>query len=103
MESLIQIVVIGLTAIAGAVALPIMLVAWVRIIKYSLKAIHATKPDVNAWGVETLFNPFNLLLRPSLLTDEGRKYRRVVGKNILSFLMPLALVFLLASAGGLLK
>lgn len=103
MNEVSHLVIIFLTVVAFAVAVPVALVAWVRIIKNSLMTIRCVKAGVKLWGMETMFNPFNVLLRPSLLTDEGLKYRREVGKNVLLFVSPLLLLYFLASVGGFLK
>jgi len=49
------------------------------------------KKDISAFSVNTLFNPLNLLLFPSLLNDEGLSYRRRCLVALILFFFFLAL------------
>lgn len=89
--------------ITFAVALCIVIVAWFRVIKYSFKAIRAVRPGVNLWSAKMMFNPFNVLFKPGLLTDEGLKHRREVGRNALWFIGPILLLLVLEGLGRLLE
>ena len=42
---------------------------------YAFKAVRHTRPGINLWGRDTLWNPLNVLLSSKMLTDEGLRYR----------------------------
>jgi len=69
-------VLIGIALIGFIAACIGGIVAWFAILIYGFKAVRRARPGVQLWGRETLWNPWNVLLRPSLLTEEGRAYRR---------------------------
>jgi len=54
------------------------------------------KEGVKAFSINTLFNPLNLLLFPSLLNDEGRSYRRRCLVALILFFSLLLLALYLA-------
>lgn len=59
--------------------------SWLGIVVYGLKAIRRPRPGVALWSRTTLWNPANALLRPELLTDEGRLYRERCLRALLVF------------------
>jgi hypothetical protein len=60
----------------GLVAVWVLgLASWVATVVYGFKAIRRSRPGVSLWTRATLWNPTNTLLRPELLTEEGRRYR----------------------------
>ncbi len=68
-----------LIALPSAVFVVLWLVAvlsWFAIVTYGFRAMLNAKPGVRLWSRMTLWNPANIFLRPNLLTEEGRAYRR---------------------------
>ena len=82
------------------VAIPSMLVAlvsWPCIIFFGVQAARYAKTEVNVWGSETLWNPLNVLLFPSLLTDQGLRYRRRCFQAAACFVLPIVVTMALAA------
>ena len=85
------------------VAIPSMLVAliaWPCIIFFSIQAARNAKTGVNVWGRKTRWNPFNVLLFPNLLTEQGLQYRRRCFQAIACFVVPILATMLLAALTG---
>ena len=70
-EGLGVVVDIGMFTVVGAA-----FISWVAISVYAIKTVRRALPGVAIWGRTTLWNPFNLLLMPGLLTEDGRSCRR---------------------------
>ena len=71
--------------------------SWFAAIIYGFKAIRRARPGVGIWGRETLWNPANLLLRPKLLTEKGRAYRRKCFQAVAIFFMSTSLPVIIAA------
>ena len=69
-------VLIGIAVIWFALSWIGGVAAFFAILVYGFMAVSCTRQGVKPWGRETWWNPANVLLRPSLLTEEGRAYRR---------------------------
>lgn len=74
------------------------LVSWLAAIIYAIKMVRRAQPGVGIWGRATLYNPYNLLLLPELLTDEGRVCRRKCFIAVLIFVSSIGLMFIISSA-----
>lgn len=66
----------GIALVGFVAAWCLGVAAWFAILIYGVKTVRRTRPGVKMWGRDTLWNPANVLLRPHLLTGEGRAYRR---------------------------
>ncbi len=69
----------SLRVIIDIVMLTVMsigILSWVAITIYAVKTVRRARPGVAIWGRPTRWNPFNLLLLPGLLTDDGRSCRK---------------------------
>ncbi len=53
---------------------------------YMVQTVRHVRPGVSLWGRETYGNPFNVLIRPALLTEAGLAYRRKCFQSALLFL-----------------
>ena len=82
--------------ITGGIGFCVGLASWFAILIYGIKAIRRTREGVSLWSRETLWNPVNVLLRPALLTQEGRTYRRRCFTAVIVFLMAIGLPAALA-------
>ena len=85
------------------IAIPSMLLAlvsWPCIIFFGVQAARHAKADVNVWSSETLWNPLNVLMYPSLLTGLGLHYRRRCFQATACFVMPILLTMGLAAITG---
>jgi len=85
------------------VAVPSMLVAlvaWPCIIVFGIQAARHAKAEVNVWSSETLWNPFNVLIYPRLLTERGLQYRRRCFQAAACFVGPILLTMGLAAVTG---
>jgi hypothetical protein len=78
-------------------------ISWVAGLIYGLKAIRRTRPGVVLWSRDTLWNPSNVLLRPDLLTDECRAYRRKCFVATAIFIAAVGIPLLIAAATGALR
>ncbi len=79
------------------------LVAWLAILVYGFKAVRRARPGVKLWSRETMGNPVNLLLRPSLLTREGRTYRSKCIFAVGAFVVCVGVPLLVAALTGKLR
>ena len=77
--------------------------SWLGIVVYGLKAIRRPRPGVALWSRTTLWNPANALLRPELLTHEGRLYRDRCLRALLVFAACVASGLLMGIVSGGLK
>ena len=50
--------------------------SWGAIVVYAFKTVRCARPGISIWGRATLWNPFNLLVLPHLLTQDGRLHRK---------------------------
>ena len=76
------------------------ILSWIAIIIYMLKTVRRARPGVAIWGRATLWNPFNLLLLPGLLTDDGRSCRRKCFLEIAIFIGSIAIGSVMGSISG---
>jgi len=74
-------------------------IVWLGILFYMFRVVRLRKPGVSAWRV-TLWNPFNLILMSSKLTEAGLKARKRMFVLILIFV---AMVLLPILGGTLLN
>jgi len=74
--------------------------AWIAILIFGIKTIRHARQDVSIWGRETGWNPANVLLRPELLTDEGKEYRRKCFIALLVFVIAIGLPLFMDSLAG---
>jgi hypothetical protein len=65
----------SLSQIMGALYIGIAFLVWCGAVYYMLRVVALRKPGVNIW-LDTFFNPFNLILMSSKLTEAGIKARR---------------------------
>ena len=91
------------TLVGFAAALFAAFVAWFAIIIFGFKAIRRVRPGVELWGRGTLWNPANVLLSPSLLTEEGLRYRHKCLVSIGVFIACVGIPLLIAAITGQLK
>jgi hypothetical protein len=77
--------------------------AWFTAIVCGFKAVRRTRPGVNVRGRETLWNPANVLLRTSLLTEEGLRYRRKCFVAVVVFIACIGVPLLIAGITGQLR
>lgn len=82
------------------VGFSIGLASWFAILIYGIKAVRRARPGVSIWGRETLWNPANILLRPALLTDDGRTYRHRCFISVIVFVISVGLPLFISSLGG---
>ena len=52
------------------------MVSWCALVFYLFKIFGCAKAGVSIWGRATMWRPFNLVLLPHLLTEDGRNYRK---------------------------
>ena len=79
------------------------LIALLACVLYAIKAIRHTHPSVNLWGRDTLWNPANVLLSSTMLTDEGLRYRRKCLKALCIFIACVGGTLLVAAVTGQLR
>ena len=94
-EDLRVIVDVGMLTIVS-----IGILSWVAITIYALKTVRRARPGVAIWGRATLWNPFNLLLLPELLTDDGRSCRRKCFLAVAIFIGSIGVGFVMGSIAG---
>ena len=88
-------------ALAALVAVLLTaLIAWLACVVYAIKAIRRARPGVNLWGRDTLWNPANVLLNSTMLTDEGLRYRRKSLKSLAIFIVCVGSILLLGAGTG---
>jgi hypothetical protein len=79
----------------GAVYVGIAFLVWCGIVYYMFRVVALRKPGVSIW-LDTLFNPFNLILMSSKLTEAGIKARRTLIILVMLFIGMVLLPALLA-------
>lgn len=91
----IEFSVILIFYLGSFIVVPLLLI---RFFYYLIQLVwKGRKKGVGAFSLQTLFNPFNLLLFPSLLNDQGRSYRRRCLIALILFFSLTALAMYLAS------
>ncbi len=80
--------------------LSVTFLSWLATIIYAIKMIRRARAGVAIWGRATLWNPFNLLLMPGLLTNAGRSYRRKCFLAVAVFVGTIGAAFALGSITG---
>ncbi|MDE2157185.1 MAG: hypothetical protein KGJ32_15070 [Xanthomonadaceae bacterium] len=96
-------VLAGAVLVAFVVMWLTALIALLACVFFAIKAIRRACPGVNLWGRDTLWNPANVLLRSTMLTDEGLRYRRKSLKSLGIFIACAGGMLLLAAITGQLK
>ena len=62
--------------ILGALFGFVFIAFWFATIFYGIRTTRHARPGISVWGRKTtLWNRFNVLWIPGLLTDKGKKYR----------------------------
>ena len=79
------------------------LIALFACVLYAIKAIRHARPSVNLRGRDTLWNPANVLLGDTMLTDEGLRYRRKCLKALCIFIACVGGTLLVAAVTGQLR
>lgn len=74
----------------------ITLVVWLGIIFYMFRIVTLRKPQVDMWR-DTLWNPFNLILMSSKLTEAGLKARKKLFAVVLTFIAMTLIPLLIGS------
>ena len=87
--------------IIGYTILGIAALSWVATIVYAIKTVRRTQPGVATWSRTTMWNPFNLLLMPGNLTDDGRSCRKKCFLSIAVFLGSVGAMFVVSSIAGI--
>jgi hypothetical protein len=85
------------------VAWLIAVLAWFAALIYGFKAVRRARPGVKLWGRDTMWNPANVLLGSSLLTEEGLRYRRKCFVAIVIFIACVGVPLVVAAITGQLK
>ncbi|MEJ1973125.1 MAG: hypothetical protein WDM96_11900 [Lacunisphaera sp.] len=67
--------------VAGLVA------SFVGYFYWALQMVHGRQSDVSAFDRRVAFNPFNLCFRPSLLTEEGLRARKMLFRSCAGILL----------------
>ena len=75
----------GLSQVMGVAYFGIAFLVWCGIVYYMFRVVALRKPGVSIW-LDTLFNPFNLILMSSKLTEAGIKARRTLLILVLLFI-----------------
>ena len=91
-------VLFGFLALVG-----VALISWFAIVIYGAKAIRLARPEVSPWSRATDWNPTNVLVRPELLTVEGRRYRARCFRAALVFVGCIALAVAVGAVVRVLK
>jgi hypothetical protein len=79
------------------------LIALLACLLYAIKAIRHARPGVNLWSRDTLWNPANVLLSSTMLTNEGLRYRRKCLKALCIFIACVGGTLLVAAVTGQLR
>jgi len=61
--------------ILGALSGFLFFAFWLATVFYGIRTTFHARPGISVWSRKTLWNPFNVLVLPGLLTDRGKKYR----------------------------
>lgn len=85
---------------AYSIATLVAVAAWFASLAYGFKTVKSRKSGVRLWGEETLWNPANVLLRPSLLTDEGLICRRRCFVSALIFVLTIGVFMIVGALTG---
>jgi hypothetical protein len=75
----------------------------VFIVFWQVRMIRSRRPGVSVWSRQLIGNPANVLLRPNLLTDEGRRARRKMLYAALVFLAAVTLSFITGTLAPLVR
>jgi acyl CoA:acetate/3-ketoacid CoA transferase len=67
----------SLSQVLGTLYIGIAFLVWCGIVYYMFRVVALRKPGVSIW-LDTFFNPFNLILMSSKLTEAGIKARRTL-------------------------
>ncbi len=71
-------------------------VVWLGIVFYMFRIVSLRKPQVKMWR-DALWNPFNLILMSSKLTEAGFKARRRLFALVLTFIAMTLIPFLIGT------
>lgn len=67
---------------------------WFQIIRHLFAMTRHYKADVNKWGKETIFNPFNGMWQRHLLTEVGVEHANKCNAAVLKFMIACLLPFI---------
>jgi hypothetical protein len=70
----------------GKIYIGFVVIVWAAIGFYMFRVVALRKPQVDMWR-DTLWNPFNLILMSSKLTQEGLKARKILFLLALTFIL----------------
>jgi hypothetical protein len=73
------------------------------VVVYGFKAVRQPRSGVRLWGRATLWNPANALLRPELLTEQGRRHRSRCLRALLVFVACVGSLLFIGALTGTLK
>jgi hypothetical protein len=79
----------GLLNAFRGVLLLAALCSWIGYFYWALRMVRERKKGVRLFDYRLALNPFNLVFRPSLLTDAGLRARRWMLINFLGFFLAL--------------
>ena len=71
-------------------------VIWLLIAFYMFRVVALRKPQIDIWR-DTLWNPFNLILMSSKLTEEGLKARKKLFALALTFILMVLLPLIIGN------
>ncbi len=77
--------------------------SWFAFVVYGVKAVRQPRPGVRLWSRATLWNPANALLRPELLTEQGRRHRSRCLRALLVFVGCVGSLLFVGALTGTLK
>jgi hypothetical protein len=70
----------------GKIYIGCILTVWLAIGFYMFRVVALRKPQVDIWR-DTLWNPFNLILMSSKLTQKGLRARKILIVLVLTFIL----------------
>ena len=100
--SVSEVVAIALATVFIAIVV-VAAVSWCGVVVYGIRAVRHTRTGVKPWSRAPLWNPANLILRPDLLTEEGRLYRRRCFRALLVFAISVAILLVFGAMMATLK
>jgi hypothetical protein len=92
-----------LITIIASLPFVIAIVSFLGIVIFTFRVIFHTKPGVRRWSRQLQYNPFNVVFRSELLTDNGLKDRRRLVFSLICFVGIIVLSFVIARIVHLLK
>lgn len=91
----------GALTIIGVISICIAVASWFFVLFSVIMALRHTRPGVSVFWHDALWNPANnVLLRPSLLTEEGNAHRRRGLIAVVVFVISIGIPLFIASLAG---